>query len=139
MNIPIFWTFRILKKLTKPYQVPCELVFWLRCPFLTYKCCAEPRVVVLIPSNPKMHHSLKTLMIKNVHQMIEANPTLSLRVFIDSGPLEALPGRQCSCAAMSHYATLAIALHTRHYGTPTEARAAQPAHAQIPCFRTPQN
>lgn len=64
----------------------------LRLNWFCFFVVSVPRVVVLVPSSPKMHYSLKVMMMDNIHKMVEANPTLHLRVFIDSGPIEDLPG-----------------------------------------------
>ena len=57
--------------------------------------CLAVGVAVLVPCNPQLSHELKVLMIKNLRKMVDSNPTLSLDVIIDSGPMAAQKGSTC--------------------------------------------
>lgn len=51
----------------------------------------KTRVAVLVPSNPFLHPRLKVILNDNLDMLLEGNPTLDMKVFVDSGPLEVLP------------------------------------------------
>jgi hypothetical protein len=45
------------------------------------------RVPILVPSNPRLHPKLKTILDENLYAVLEANPRLDLKIYVDSGPL----------------------------------------------------
>eukprot|EP00802_Teleaulax_amphioxeia_P021490 Tamp_21849.p1 GENE.Tamp_21849~~Tamp_21849.p1 ORF type:complete len:151 (+),score=13.04 Tamp_21849:56-454(+) len=53
---------------------------------------AQYRVAMLVPSNPLLHPRLKTILTDNLHATLDANPSLDLKIYIDSGPMRELPG-----------------------------------------------
>ena len=52
---------------------------------------AKTRVAVLVPSNPRLHPRLKTILTNNLHAILDNNPQLNLRIYVDAGPLPELP------------------------------------------------
>ncbi|EKX40541.1 hypothetical protein GUITHDRAFT_113327 [Guillardia theta CCMP2712] len=50
------------------------------------------RVAILVPSSPWMHPELKRRIMENLRRVPRANPKLYVRIFIDAGPLQNLPG-----------------------------------------------
>ena len=52
------------------------------------------RVAILVPSNPRLHPKLKAILDENLYAVLEANPRLDLKIYVDSGPLSELPEDQ---------------------------------------------
>jgi hypothetical protein len=52
---------------------------------------AKRRVAILVPSNPRLHPRLKTILTDNLHAILDSNPQLDLRIYVDAGPLPELP------------------------------------------------
>jgi len=50
------------------------------------------RVAIMVPANPRLHPRLKSIMHDNLHAILDANPQLNMRLFVDSGPVAEHPG-----------------------------------------------